>query len=141
MSPIPNFPQELLVRAYAMFCEGWTYLDIAAQFSAELGEPIHHKPLCAAVWRLTQIGVLREMTESEREFRDVLRQRRKDKRFRDDIRGASSGVRVNDQVNRSEALYDPHRDGWPQPESLTAALCGDPLPGRSALDQRSRAHG
>lgn len=32
-------------------------------------------------------------------------------------------------------IYDPQRDGVMYHNSITAELCGDPLPGRSALDQ------
>lgn len=29
-------------------------------------------------------------------------------------------------------LFDPRRDGWPE-QSLTARICGDPIPGRREL--------
>lgn len=29
-------------------------------------------------------------------------------------------------------LFDPRRDGWPE-QSLTAIICGDPIPGRREL--------
>lgn len=39
-------------------------------------------------------------------------------------------------VSRAAALYDPERDGPLNHSNPVAALLGDPLPGRSALDRR-----
>jgi hypothetical protein len=44
-------------------------------------------------------------------------------------------------VSRSEALYDPERDGPLHYTDLTAAVFRDPLPGRSALDRRQAEGG
>jgi len=37
-----------------------------------------------------------------------------------------------------DPIYDPNRDGKLFHNSLTAFMCGDPLPGRSALDERMK---
>ncbi len=49
--------------------------------------------------------------------------------------------KVNGRIFRSrEGMQDPPAPGSiPQPASITAALFGDPLPGRSALDKRPQA--
>lgn len=57
------------------------------------------------------------------------------------VNGGHTGIRRS-PVNRVDVvernpLYDPARDGpLPEHETLTAWVCKDPRPGRSALDQR-----
>ena len=40
-----------------------------------------------------------------------------------------------------EPIYDPRRDGKLFHNSLTSFMCGDPLPGRSALDEKMKRNG
>ena len=44
--------------------------------------------------------------------------------------------RIDRQWENNQGPYQTPRD-LPRPRSLTAFICGDPLPGRSALDRRS----
>lgn len=48
------------------------------------------------------------------------------------------GIHQRDFTNRDAATYDPRRDGPLFHASPIAELLGDPLPGRSALDQRGQ---
>lgn len=50
-------------------------------------------------------------------------------------------IRPNQTDPKAAQLIESRRNRDMEPESLTAHLMGDPLPGRSALDQRLQAHG
>lgn len=47
-------------------------------------------------------------------------------------------ARVWNSPNPSQEVLDEARRAYSHEQSLSARLCGDPLPGRSALDRRGR---
>lgn len=52
----------------------------------------------------------------------------------------SAGRVISLTSDSSDPEYDPYRDGFVYHTSLTSELFGDPLPGRSALDERNQKH-
>lgn len=60
-------------------------------------------------------------------------------RWQDDLKSLHTGHEVRRKGARTRLLVAAQREGakdQQEPRSLTAMLLGDPLPGRSALDQR-----
>lgn len=88
----------------------------------------------------TIAGVARELNTTEWHVKKTIdpewhrkeKMRKQDRQYTED---KSSGKKYLD-LSLKNPIYDPRRDGVRYPTSLTGILCGDPPPGRSALDER-----
>jgi hypothetical protein len=129
---------DLMVYAWGVFRDGHTWEEVAEHIEAKYGTPapwFHLSERIQTAVREDRLPGCRQMTSEEKAERIERMRVRK---------GRVYGIKHTDPSGRADpndAAYWPARDGQPVHTSLTAHLCGDPLPGRSALDQRSRAHG
>lgn len=97
-----------------------------------------HRPW-AAIAREFGVGlyVLRAAMDSDYAHRELMRSRARKRNERRALAGFSAGRVVCGPAPERNPIYDPMRDGpLPEYETITAAFCKDPRPGRSALDQR-----
>ena len=95
----------------ALRADGWTHAHIAAHFGVGI----------FVVRRVLDPAALRASERASRRRAAAGRGR-----------GESDAYSSVDQDARTKAIQPPKRDE----RDLTAKVCGDPLPGRSALDRR-----
>lgn len=147
----PEYPAEVLREGYHLFLAGYSYREAAEMLAEKHGIRMTRQQFSNALDAALASGRLGEgyapLTADERKLRakrqKVLGSRKGTvrQRMRIEAETPDPSLMPRPRIDRSEALYDPNRDGFVTHTSLTAALCGDPLPGRSALDQKGASHG
>src|ERR1700739_2739476 len=105
--------------------------DISKEMEDKIKELYEKKVTVAEISRIFKVSDWHVKKITDPAFFENYRRNRKERR---------APVRVTPKSSVSkfhQPIYDPVRDGVLYPQSFTAQVCGDPLPGRSALDQRN----
>lgn len=104
--------------------KGASFKELAKQFG------VHH-------WTM-RIYVLPGALKRRRELESLRQKKYRELRPHRDRRSDECLTEVR-HLYSSNPIFDPRRDEMPQHRTLSAMLLGDPLPGRSALDQKRGA--